>query len=154
MDAKIDLSEVIANGEAYRLEAPLPHYESLARKVQVLLGDKVTLKPRYDSEEGHYWLTDRISLESVLLSEHDHEVYIYSNKMYVAEHSSGDDPTIGYCYYGTLYPSIAVLADGIEVGRTTDPATVVTMAVDAIVCCIAKPVPKPKKPVQGNPSLN
>ena len=150
---KIDLSEVIANGEAYRLDAPLPHYEALARKIQRLLGDKVTLKPRHDDTECQYWLTDRITLESVLLSENDQEVYIYANKMYVAEHSSGDEPTIGYYYYGTIYPSIAVLADGIEVSRATDPATVATMAVDAIVCCIAKPVPT-KKPLPGNPSLN
>ncbi len=148
---KIDLSEVIANGDAYTLEAPLPYYESLARKIQLSLGDKVKLKTHFGLKESQFWLTDRIALESVLISANNEEVYIYNNKMYAAEHSSGDERSIGYCYYGTLYPSFAVIVDGCEVGRTTEADAVVKMAVDAIICTLAKP--KPKKP-RIDPSMN
>lgn len=149
---KINLSEVIANGEAYTLEAPTPHYEALARKIQHALGDAPRLNPQYDEKECQYWLTDRIALDSVLLSANNEEVYIYNNKMYVAEHSSGDEPSVGYFYYGTLYPSIAVIADGIEVARATDDDAVVKLAVDAITCSLAKP--KPKKRIPKDPSMN
>lgn len=152
MKQRIDLSEVIANGDAYCMDAPLEHYEMLARKIQLLLGDKVALNTRHDEKECQFWLTDRIALEPILLSSDGEEVYLYDNKMYVAEHSSGDEPTIGHYYYGTLYPSLAVVADGIEVGRATDLNAVCTLAVDAVVCSIAKPVPPKKR--KSDPSLN
>src|SRR5271165_2955573 len=153
METRINLSEVIANGEAYSLEAPIPQYEVIARKVQVELAENFKLTPCFDSEESQYWLTDRVALESVLLSENDEQVYIYNHQMYVAAHSTGDEASVGYAYYGTLYPSIAVVVDGIEMGRATDKKQIVKLAVDAIVCSLARPVPKTPY-LNENPSYN
>jgi hypothetical protein len=138
-DWKINLSDAIANGEAYNLEAPLPMYTNIARRIQIELAPQVSISEIYDEDEHQFRLTDRVTLESVLLSQDNEEVYIFNHKMYVAEHSDGDAPTIGHYYYGTLYPSIAVIVDGIEVGRSAESEAIVKIAVDAITCTIAKP---------------
>ncbi len=135
MDKKtqINLSEIIAGDGCYMVEPPMNWFQMVSFKIQAAVNLGVHIIDKFDEQTREYQMTERIHLAPALMSPEGDEIYIHDNKLYYADHSPlADEPSIGQPYWGPINCGVAVLIDGVEVGREHNINDIVEMAVEAI----------------------
>lgn len=132
-NAQINLSDIISSDECYGVEPPQNWFQMVSFSIQKRLNMGVPCIDKYDDQTREYQMTERVHLAPALMSPDGDEVYVYKHRFYYADHSPlADEPSIGQPYWGTIHSGIAVMIDGVEVGREHNLDAIVEMATEAI----------------------